>query len=258
MTPPLVSCICPTYNRFPLYSKLLEECTYWFLKQDYPNKELIILNDCKEQKLLCNHKEIKIFNVEEKFKTLGDKYNALLNLCGGEIILPWEDDDISLPRRISQSVNTLLLSSDPKYPPVTFAPWYPSGFRTEIKWDYFNPQHSWFENGGTLHFTHSHGVCQNASAFRKDLFRFQSVNGNQDALFDQDAKRQGRVAPALSNNPNDWTYVYRWGVSNYHLSGFDDMNKAYTNKQDVCPGTFEIVPKMYKPYDELCKVQPIS
>ena len=38
---PLVSCIMPTYNRRPFVPKAIE----YFLRQDYPNRELIILDD---------------------------------------------------------------------------------------------------------------------------------------------------------------------------------------------------------------------
>ena len=34
---PLVSCICPTYNRPPEYQHLVEEAIESFLRQDYPN-----------------------------------------------------------------------------------------------------------------------------------------------------------------------------------------------------------------------------
>ena len=49
---PLVSCICPTYNRPPRHQHLLEEAIASFLRQDYPNKELIVLNDCPGQELI--------------------------------------------------------------------------------------------------------------------------------------------------------------------------------------------------------------
>jgi cellulose synthase/poly-beta-1,6-N-acetylglucosamine synthase-like glycosyltransferase len=38
----LVSCVCPTHNRPPHYQYLLEEAVESFLRQDYPNKEMIV------------------------------------------------------------------------------------------------------------------------------------------------------------------------------------------------------------------------
>src|SRR5690349_243347 len=49
-----VSCICATYNRPPHFQWLLEEAIESFLRQDYAEKELIVLNDCPEQELLCD------------------------------------------------------------------------------------------------------------------------------------------------------------------------------------------------------------
>jgi glycosyltransferase involved in cell wall biosynthesis len=49
-----VSCICPTYNRPPNYQWLLEEAIESFLRQDYAEKELLVLNDCAGQELVCD------------------------------------------------------------------------------------------------------------------------------------------------------------------------------------------------------------
>src|SRR5687768_12090587 len=95
---PLVSCICPTYGRAPHSLKLLEEAVYWFTRQEYDGpKELIILNDCAEQRLVCHAPNVHVCNYPQRIASLGLKYNALIEIARGSIILPWEDDDISLP-----------------------------------------------------------------------------------------------------------------------------------------------------------------
>src|SRR5579875_46561 len=53
ITLPLVSCLCPTYGRGDDRQWLLEEAIESFLRQSYPNKELVILNDCPAQELVC-------------------------------------------------------------------------------------------------------------------------------------------------------------------------------------------------------------
>jgi len=60
---PLISCICPTYNRLPKYQFLLEESIESFLRQDYPNKESIVLNDTPGQELRCEANGVTIVNV---------------------------------------------------------------------------------------------------------------------------------------------------------------------------------------------------
>src|SRR5438876_11343843 len=49
-----VSCMCATYNRPPNSQWLLEEAIESFLRQDYAEKELLVLNDCAGQELVCD------------------------------------------------------------------------------------------------------------------------------------------------------------------------------------------------------------
>lgn len=223
----LLSCICPTYGRVPEYINLLQESVYWFTQQTYPNKELIILNDCPEQRILCNVPNVRVLNVPSRFKTLGEKYNALVEEAKGTIILPWEDDDISLPNRLAQAEEKLREGRE-----------------------YFNPQQSWYEDKGKIHADHKHGVCHNASAFRKDLWKrvggYDQCIGDQDSKFDLKCKQLGVVAKPLTCQ-KEWTYIYRWGVSNAHLSGAKDM-KAFYNSIQAKPGIAAITPVEYQKY----------
>ena len=98
MKHPFISCKCITYGRVDM----LEEAIQSFLQQDYPgNKELVIVNDYPLQKLVYNHPEIKIFNLDETFSTIGDKENFAIENCSGELIAVWDDDDIALPNHLS-------------------------------------------------------------------------------------------------------------------------------------------------------------
>ena len=100
-TLPKISCYCCTYAR----PKVLEEALHSFLQQDYEGeKELVILNDCSEQNLIFEHPQVKIFNFKERIKPLGKKFNHSVSLCTGDIFMPWEDDDIYLPWRMSTTL----------------------------------------------------------------------------------------------------------------------------------------------------------
>jgi glycosyltransferase involved in cell wall biosynthesis len=231
-TEEMVSCICPTYNRAPNYMHLLQEVVYWFMRQEYDKRELIILNDCPGQTLSCRVTGVRVINVDCKIATLGEKFNRLIEEAEGKIILPWEDDDISLPHRIPQSVGKL------------------QGF------DYWNPQRSWYETSGKVVKDHNHGVCHNASAFRKDCgVRYAECSGPQDAIMDARLKLKAKWNRIDLKHPAEWSYVYRWGVSNYHLSGFGTgkMEAAYKAKQQIAEGKYEIQPVMYKDYYNICK-----
>lgn len=102
---PKVSAYCATYGRV----HLLEEAIYSFLMQDYKGeKELIILNDFPKQRLFFDHPEVKVYNYKKKVATLGKKFNETVKFCTGDILFPWEDDDVYLPNKISLSVDKML------------------------------------------------------------------------------------------------------------------------------------------------------
>lgn len=98
MNYPFISAKCITYGRV----STLEEAIYSFLQQDYPGeKELVIVNDYPKQKLIFDHPEIKIINLDYTFSTIGDKENFAIEACKGELIAVWDDDDIALPNHLS-------------------------------------------------------------------------------------------------------------------------------------------------------------
>lgn len=95
---PFISCKTITYGRVDT----LEEAIQSFLIQEYPGKkELIIVNDYPLQKLVYDHPEIKIFNLDETFSTIGDKENFAIEQCSGDLIAVWDDDDVALSNHLS-------------------------------------------------------------------------------------------------------------------------------------------------------------
>ena len=104
-TQPLVSCIMPTYNRRRFVPQAIE----YFLRQDYPEKELIILDDGNDSvaDLIPVDPRIRYLRQEQK-STTGAKRNAACEEARGEIIVHWDDDDWMSPRRLSYQVRSLL------------------------------------------------------------------------------------------------------------------------------------------------------
>jgi glycosyltransferase involved in cell wall biosynthesis len=230
---PLVSCICPTYNRPPRYQHLLEEAIASFLRQDYPNKELIVLNDCPGQELICDEPGVRVVNVPRRFPSIGDKQNAAVGLARGELIAPWDDDDINLPWRLSLSVERL------------------------GDGDYFNPRSYWFLDNDGLHVDHPVGYANNASLFRRAAFEgaggYPSKSLGADAALD--AAFSG-LAHAFDPRRGDkelrrseWFYIYRWGVSPVHMSGsgVEDFYEE-VGKQPVVEGRFQLSPHWRRDY----------
>lgn len=221
---PLVSCLCPTYGRPPSYVHLLEEAVFSFLLQDYPSKELVVLNDTPGQSLVCDAPGVRVVNLPSRVPSLGRKRDLLCGLARGEILLPWDDDDLSLPHRASQAVARL------------------DGY------DYFNPRRSWFWDGNGAHSDHGHGVCHNASAFTRRAW--EAVGGypdesvTEDQSMDRRLSRSVRCTPRLSDDPREWSYVYRWGVSDCHISGNGDHERAWRERGEAPfpPGTYRVTP----------------
>jgi O-antigen biosynthesis protein len=101
---PLISCLCPTKNR----RRFLDESVRRFLAQDYPAKELLIVEDGTEaetreaarqlDRLLAQSDSIRYY----KFRgSLGAKLNYAAELAGGDILANWDDDDWYAPGRLS-------------------------------------------------------------------------------------------------------------------------------------------------------------
>lgn len=101
---PRVSCIMPTNNR----RYFIPLAISYFLRQDYPDCELIILDDGLEsvEDLVPADNRIVYRRIEGKH-TIGKKRNLACELARGEIIVHWDDDDWHAPERISRQVTAL-------------------------------------------------------------------------------------------------------------------------------------------------------
>jgi len=89
-----ITAFCPTLNRPELLGRMIK-C---FENQTYENRELIILDDGGQYE---NQKgdRWELVSVPRRFRTLGEKNNAVLALASfdSEAILKADDDDIYMP-----------------------------------------------------------------------------------------------------------------------------------------------------------------
>jgi O-antigen biosynthesis protein len=101
---PLVSCIMPTFDR----RSFVPQAVRCFLRQDYPAKELVIVDDGPEPvgDLLPADSSIVYHRLEARM-VLGTKRNLACDLARGSIIVHWDDDDWSSPERVSVQVAAL-------------------------------------------------------------------------------------------------------------------------------------------------------
>ncbi len=93
--PNSVTCFMLYYGRI----RLAEEAVESFLRQTYPHKRLVIVNDhpdpCYFEKKYDN---IKVYNFKPgKFKNLNEKYNFALRQVKTKWFCSWDSDDLWLP-----------------------------------------------------------------------------------------------------------------------------------------------------------------
>jgi glycosyltransferase involved in cell wall biosynthesis len=100
-TMPLVSCIMPTCNR----RRFVGQSIRCFLRQDYPAKELIILDDGEDAvaDLVPNDERIRYRRSAGRMP-LGEKRNLACAQSSGEFIAHWDDDDWAAPSRLGVQV----------------------------------------------------------------------------------------------------------------------------------------------------------
>jgi hypothetical protein len=247
MNLPFVSCLCPTWNRFPNHGFLLEETIESFARSTYPleKRELIILNDTPGQLLFSLTPGVIIVNVPTRFRTLGEKRNTLTALAKGEIFFPWDDDDISLPGRISLSVEKLLEKDGVRYE-------YPF-------YGYLNPRNYWFYTPEKkIEVPRSLGYGHNASVYTLEAFRkaggYPFISVGEDRDLDSLFRKRVAVKDLLESLPyEEWWYIYRWGVSPRHLSGKPGTETHYREigTERIERGTYRIEPRWRLPYDEM-------
>ena len=233
---PLVSCICSTYNRAPTHTYLLEEAIESFLRQTYPNKELIVLNDCPGQELSCAAPGVRVINVPDRFPSLGEKHNAAIAAAHGELIAVWDDDDISLPWRLSLSVDRLGNA------------------------DYFNPKRFWMMARDELLPDPKTNIGHNMSLYRRSAYesvgKYPPVGSGLDAALDQSLRRAVECVGSEHVSEGALTYdelyyIYRWGVSAMHLSAAGSKpEEKYGNvgARPIEPGRFQLQPTWRQDY----------
>jgi hypothetical protein len=102
---PLVSCLMPTYNR----RALVPAAVAAFQRQDYPRRELIVLDDGDDpvRDLIPDDGRIIYMRTRERLP-LSQKRNLSCATAQGDIFMHWDDDDWQADWRVTYQVAQLL------------------------------------------------------------------------------------------------------------------------------------------------------
>jgi glycosyltransferase involved in cell wall biosynthesis len=185
--PPLVSCIMPTNGR----PEWMMQAICYFLRQDYPQRELVIIDASRESLGGMLPADPRIRHIRAPAaRSIGAMRNLACEHALGDIVIHWDDDDWYAPNRISTQVRPILDGS------ADISALHDTCFFDLDTWAFWRctPEHHRRlfvrdVHGGTL-------------AFRKALFRdgcrYPEVSLAEDAEFLQRALRCGGRLRRLS------------------------------------------------------------
>lgn len=205
-----VTCVCPTYRR----PKLLENSIACFMAQTYQDRELLILDDAGELPEACGP-GWKIVSTKDRFPSIGAKYNAICEMATGDVIAVWEDDDIYLPRHLSNAMRAIRQGAE-----FVKNPWM------------------WSLYTGQLEMESAAGRGHAALVFTKDLWGRVKWPETDQPEFDQ-SFIAGLTAESRATDASGLpTYCYRHG-STQHYHGQHTMQKG--------PEWYRLIPTMTTP-----------
>jgi len=220
---PKVICLCCTYNR----PDLLGESIKCFIDQDYKNKKLIILNDQEGVNLkLDSYDNIQIYNHPKRFDSLGAKRNYIKTLDDADYYCIWDDDDLYMPFRISESVYFALKSPD---------------------YDIIKPKDAFVSVDNVTYKVATNRFHAQAIVTRKYMqnndYPLQSIG--EDKVFEDKAKML-----YVEIYPSIWS-IFRWGMNTYHISSIADDKESWKRaRNDILKGDILIKAEFQKDYWE--------
>ena len=199
---PLVSCIMPTYNRRAFVAQAIA----YFLRQDYANKELIIVDDGTDaiNDLIPVDDRIRYIRLHEK-KTVGAKRNLACEQARGTIIAHWDDDDWHAPYRLRYQVEALLHAGTDICGTTTLL-YYDAENRRAWQYVYPTNQRLWLI-GNTL--------CYRRAFWASN--RFANINVGEDTRFVWNCRPEGMTR--LSDSTFYVGMVHRNNVSPKKTAG---------------------------------------
>lgn len=103
--PPLVTAIMPTRDR----PEFALQAVRYFCDQDYPNKEMVVLEDGTPslEGRLPDDPRVRYVATRAAFRSIGAMRNEACSLARGEIVAHWDDDDWYGTQRLTRQVEPI-------------------------------------------------------------------------------------------------------------------------------------------------------
>jgi glycosyltransferase involved in cell wall biosynthesis len=164
---PLVSCIMPTSDRRAFVPRAIAQ----FLEQDYPHRELIVVDDGADSvaDLIPDDPRIRLIRLD-RTATIGTKRNLACEAARGDLIAHWDDDDWMAPWRLRYQIDEMLRDGA-EVCGLSRLLFYQE--TTRRAWEYVYPAGRPWLAGGTL--------CYRRSVWASH--RFADVNEGEDTRF---------------------------------------------------------------------------
>ena len=227
---PFIDILIPTFARV----KFLEEAVCCALNQDYDNFNIIVLNQCEQQKLYINNNKVKIINLEKTIPTFSKPFNYLINSSKAKFFTLFCDDDLIMPWHIREHIKNIL-DNDLE---VSI------GQKSLFWMRQSNKVSDCFNNGNYM--------CENLPNIRYD----ESLEIGEDHVFLDNLKKH--KYKMSNHNPS---FVYCWENGSHHISGNPSDLGSFARdmfdrfKKGLEPtGNIEIIPQLKDDAESLvCK-----
>lgn len=206
---PLVSCIMPTYNR----RKFVPFAIEYFRRQNYGNKELIVVDDGTDiiDDLIPRDPRIRYYRLNKKI-TLGAKLNLACNYAQGEIIANWDDDDWYASTRLTYQVDALKINNNIEVCGINNLLYYDLQNNSGYRYIYPAGQKPWLL-GSSLCYTKKlwyRNRFADINVGMDGLFVWATSPGNIKVLSDSTMSvhmiHESNVSPKKTNN--NWWHTY--------------------------------------------------
>jgi glycosyltransferase involved in cell wall biosynthesis len=186
----LVSAIMPVYGQ----REMAEIALASFLSQDWPNKELLVIDDspdpmadlfpiaslpvdtCVIHTRIYNNL-VRYIRVVNRMK-IGPKRNLACDIASGGIIVHFDSDDWSAPNRITDQVERLLTSGKAV-----------SGYHSMLFWDGVEA----FKYNGSEDYSLGSALCYRKSFWQKHEFVIEDHRRWEDNVFVQAARNDNEI-----------------------------------------------------------------